>query len=129
MDNLHEDLNLVLKKPYIEIKDFDPKQMQLTEYAALCKSNYRARENSVMTDLFYGQLMSRITCPDCNHISITLDPFNMISVPLTLIPIQNYTLYLMDEADMFKLVKIVVQASPTATFSEIRKCLLKSDDF
>lgn len=84
MDNLHEDLNTVLKKPYIGIKDFDPKTTKLSEYAAVCKTNYRARENSIMTELFYGQFMSRITCPDCSHISITMDPFNMISVPLAL---------------------------------------------
>ena len=31
---------------------------------------------------FYGQFQSRIKCPDCNYISITLDAFNMVSVPL-----------------------------------------------
>jgi ubiquitin C-terminal hydrolase len=104
MDNLHEDLNTVLKKPYIEVEDFDPKKITLQEHAAKCKVNYTKRENSCMTKLFYGHYLSKITCPDCGNVSITLDPFNMISLPLN--AQRDFSIYMMDEADVFKLIKI-----------------------
>lgn len=34
-------------------------------------------------DLFYGQLKSRVQCTVCHHISITFDPYNVLSVPIS----------------------------------------------
>ena len=33
-------------------------------------------------DLFYGQLKSRVQCTVCSKVSISFDPFNMLSVPI-----------------------------------------------
>jgi ubiquitin carboxyl-terminal hydrolase 4/11 len=33
-------------------------------------------------DLFYGQLKSRVQCTVCHNISITFDPYNVLSVPI-----------------------------------------------
>ena len=32
--------------------------------------------------LFYGQLKSRVNCSICGHVSITFDPYNVLSVPI-----------------------------------------------
>ena len=33
-------------------------------------------------DLFYGQLKSRVQCGVCSHVSVTFDPFNVLSLPI-----------------------------------------------
>lgn len=40
------------------------------------------RDDSIFVKLFYGQLKSRVNCSFCNHVSITFDPFNVLSVPI-----------------------------------------------
>ena len=40
------------------------------------------RDNSVFVNTFYGQLKSRLRCLICGNISITFDPYNVLSVPI-----------------------------------------------
>ena len=46
-------------------------------------SNFRKRNDSIIVDLFYGLLKSTVTCPECARISVTFDPFNSLSLPLS----------------------------------------------
>ena len=46
------------------------------------------REKSMFVNFFYGQLKSRVQCTLCRNISITFDPYNVLSVP---IPTQTTT--------------------------------------
>lgn len=46
-------------------------------------SNFKKRNDSVIVDLFYGLLKSTVTCPECGLVSVTFDPFNSLSLPLT----------------------------------------------
>lgn len=77
IDSLHEDLNKVLKKPYIETKDYKLGQ-DIGEYARICENDFEKRNQSALNAIFYGMFKSTIRCPDCKHTSITFDPFNMI---------------------------------------------------
>ncbi len=45
---------------------------------------YKQRNDSVIVDLFMGQLKSTIECPEptCKKVSVTFDPFMYLSVPL-----------------------------------------------
>ena len=43
---------------------------------------FLARNKSIIVDLMYGQLKSTVQCLECNHISITFDPFLTISLPI-----------------------------------------------
>lgn len=126
MDNLHEDLNIVLKKPYIEIKDFDPNTMDINEYAKECEKNFKMRNNSFMTKLFYGQFQSSISCPDCPHISICFDAFNMISVPLN--KLEKFSVYIMTKAGMFKFTKITVYLPADATLGDLRSYIRENKE-
>jgi len=58
METLHEDLNDVYPKPYIEQKDSDgrPDAEVSLEYW----EGFKKREQSLFVDLFYGQLKSRV---------------------------------------------------------------------
>lgn len=52
LETLHEDLNDITKKPYIEYKDFDNRRDEdvATEYW----EGFKQREKSILIDLFYG---------------------------------------------------------------------------
>ncbi|KAG2194502.1 hypothetical protein INT47_005775 [Mucor saturninus] len=81
LDGLHEDLNRILKKPYIEIPDFD--DLLADKEIATCFWNYhKARNDSVIVDLFQGQFKSRLTCDECKKVSVTFDPFMYLTLPL-----------------------------------------------
>lgn len=80
LDGLHEDLNRVKRKPYIETKDSDGRPDG--EVAAECWTNHKARNDSVIVDICQGQYKSTLVCPVCGKISITFDPFMYLSLPL-----------------------------------------------
>jgi hypothetical protein len=61
LDGLHEDLNRIYKKPYIEIKDDDSRPDDLV--AAEAWENHKRRNDSVITDLFHGLFKSTLICP------------------------------------------------------------------
>lgn len=90
LDGLQEDLNKILKKPYIEKPDSTDEMMHnraaLTEFAEKCWDIYKARNDSVITDLFAGMYKSTLHCPVCDKFSIIFDPFNNLTLQL---PIEN----------------------------------------
>eukprot|EP01103_Thecamoeba_quadrilineata_P004151 TRINITY_DN1387_c0_g1_i4.p1 TRINITY_DN1387_c0_g1~~TRINITY_DN1387_c0_g1_i4.p1 ORF type:complete len:787 (+),score=121.77 TRINITY_DN1387_c0_g1_i4:945-3305(+) len=81
LDGLHEDLNRITKKPYIEEPDNDGSQDDSTAAGAAWE-RHRQRNQSVIVDNFHGQLKSKLVCPDCNKVSVTFDPFMFLSLPL-----------------------------------------------
>lgn len=80
LDGLHEDLNRVKQKPYIEMKDSDGRPDE--EVANECWKNHMARNDSLIVDECQGQYKSTLVCPECGKISITFDPFMYLSLPL-----------------------------------------------
>ncbi|KAL3315184.1 Ubiquitin carboxyl-terminal hydrolase 15, partial [Cichlidogyrus casuarinus] len=80
LDGLHEDLNRILKKPYIEAKDADGRPDP--EVAEEAWNMHKARNDSIIVDLFHGQLKSTVVCPSCNFVSVTFDPYASLSLPL-----------------------------------------------
>ncbi|CAH0549675.1 unnamed protein product [Brassicogethes aeneus] len=87
LDALHEDLNRVTKKQYIELKDSGGRPDEIVAEEAW--QLHMARDHSIITDLFYGQLKSKVTCQTCGHESVRFDPFSLLSLPL---PMESYTL-------------------------------------
>ncbi|XP_057511113.1 LOW QUALITY PROTEIN: ubiquitin carboxyl-terminal hydrolase 9-like [Actinidia eriantha] len=80
LDGLHEDLNRVKQKPYIETKDSDGRPDE--EVADECWRYHKARNDSIIVDVCQGQYKSTLVCPVCSKISITFDPFMYLSLPL-----------------------------------------------
>lgn len=78
LDALHEDLNSVLRKEYIALKDYDGGPVEAA--AAEAWEAHLRRNNSRIIDLFFGQFYTRIVCPTCNHLSLTFDPFEMLGL-------------------------------------------------
>uniref|UniRef100_A0A4W4G5G8 Ubiquitin carboxyl-terminal hydrolase 32 n=1 Tax=Electrophorus electricus TaxID=8005 RepID=A0A4W4G5G8_ELEEL len=80
LDGLHEDLNRVHDKPYVELKDSDGRPDW--EVASEAWENHLRRNRSIVVDLFHGQLRSQVKCKTCGHVSSRFDPFNFLSLPL-----------------------------------------------
>lgn len=78
LDGLHEDLNRVLKKPFVE-KDESRKDDKIKAKEQWI--GHLRRNQSVLVELLYGQYKSTINCP-CSNISTTFDPYLSISLPL-----------------------------------------------
>jgi hypothetical protein len=80
LDGLHEDLNRILKKPYVELPD-----MNGLPDAVVAKRSwdaYKARNDSIIVDLFQGEYKSRIECLDCGRWSVKFDPYMFLSLPV-----------------------------------------------
>ena len=86
LDGLQEDLNRIYKKPYIEKPDSTDEMVNnpvaLREMADRCWDIYKARNDSVITDLFAGMYKSTVVCPVCDKVSIIFDPFNNLTLQL-----------------------------------------------
>ena len=80
LDGLHEDLNRVTTKTYVELKDSDGRPDIVVSQEA--DQNHSARNKSIVVDLFTGQLKSKVTCKVCGHESVKFDPFQYLSLPL-----------------------------------------------
>jgi hypothetical protein len=81
LDGLHEDLNLIKQKPYMEKKDDDG----IAEDAKLAGEQwdyYRKRNQSKIHDIFHGQIKSVVQCLDCKTLGRTFDPICFLSLPL-----------------------------------------------
>lgn len=78
LDSLHCALNAGVKGEQLKIDDSlsDNKKADLT-WEWYCKV-----ENSVIRDLFVGQLKSTLKCTTCGNTSVTFDPFWDLSVSL-----------------------------------------------
>ena len=83
LDTLHEDINRISNKPYIELKE---RQIGEDDKKAADRwwKCHKLREDSIVSDLFYGQLKSDIKCLCCGKNSITYDPFMFLPLPLPL---------------------------------------------
>jgi ubiquitin carboxyl-terminal hydrolase 4/11/15 len=79
LDGLHEDLNRVLKKPYVEKPDWEGGgDLELVNLARKSWEGYMMRNDSVIVDLFQGQYQSTLVCPLCHKVVL------MLSIILTL---------------------------------------------
>ena len=80
LSGLSEDLNRIMKKPYIEAPDSDGRPDE--ELADIWWSNHLQRELSIIEALFTGQYKSTSTCKTCKYESARFEPFAYLQVPL-----------------------------------------------
>lgn len=90
VDGLHEDLNRIIKKPYMENPESDDKTVHDPEAVKALgetyRKNHKARNDSVAMDLFNGFYKNTMICPVCNKVSIIFDPYSLLTLQL---PIEN----------------------------------------
>ncbi|KAF2465810.1 UCH-domain-containing protein [Lindgomyces ingoldianus] len=86
VDGLHEDLNRVKEKPYTENPESDDKTVHDPEAIKALGEKFReihhSRNDSVAMDLFNGFYKNTMVCPDCDKVSITFDPYSLLTLQL-----------------------------------------------
>jgi ubiquitin carboxyl-terminal hydrolase 8 len=87
LDGIHEDLNRVKTRPYVEDRDCDGTNDE--EDAIEAWKNYLRRNKSLVVDLFQGQLKNTCTCLTCGHVNIRFEPFMYLSLPIPAVGSNN----------------------------------------
>lgn len=123
LDGLHEDLNRIIKKPYIELPDFDG--MKDADIAEKSWDYHRARNDSVIVDLFQGQFKSRLICEECRNVSVTFDPFMYLSLPLPIKKKSKTSIVYVPYDPSQQLQKMVVTLSKEASIAHLQKEVAK----
>eukprot|EP00659_Diplonema_papillatum_P014993 gene14993-22889_t len=85
IDFLHEDVNRVVDKLYVEaadppLKEGPPTRDELTRGAAEAWGYHLGRNQSIVTDLFHGLLKSHLECDSCGQQSVSFDPYMYLQV-------------------------------------------------
>ena len=83
LDGIHEDLNRVKDKPFVELKEYSLND----DINKVCSEGWEGhlkRNQSIIVDLFHGLFLSTVSCPVCNYFSVKPDPYNSISLQLPL---------------------------------------------
>lgn len=80
MDGLHEDLNRVRDKPYVE--NVEALGMEDSRAAMESWRKHLLRHDSIFVDYTQGMHRSHLTCPSCGRESIKFDVYSSISLPL-----------------------------------------------
>ncbi|MCJ1390087.1 CSN-associated deubiquitinating enzyme Ubp12 [Xylographa bjoerkii] len=125
LDGLQEDLNRIHKKPYIEKPDSTDEMVTnpvaLRGMANKCWEIYKARNDSVVTDLFAGMYKSTVVCPVCDKVSIIFDPFNNLTLQLPIENLWSRTLFFFPLHD--RPIRIDVDIDKNATFGALKESI------
>ncbi|XP_068442326.1 ubiquitin carboxyl-terminal hydrolase 15-like isoform X3 [Clinocottus analis] len=92
LDGLHEDLNRIRKKPYIQLKDAKGRPDKVVAEEAW--ENHVKRNDSIIVDIFHGLFKSTLVCPLCSKVSVTFDPFCYLTLPLPMKKERTLEVYL-----------------------------------
>ncbi|PIA94728.1 Ubiquitin carboxyl-terminal hydrolase 12 [Cercospora beticola] len=86
VDAIHEDLNRIHKKPYVENPDSEDSKVHdpsyIHELGEQYRTNHKKRNDSIAMDLFSGFYKNKMECPECDKVSITFDPYSLVTVQL-----------------------------------------------
>ena len=79
LDKLHQDLNRSNNNEYIQLKE---KLENETEAQASLRwwKNHLRKNDSIIIDLFHGQLRNNVVCDECKNNSIIYDPFMILTL-------------------------------------------------
>lgn len=109
-------MNKITNKPYREIKEKQPGETD-DEAAFRFWELHKQRNDSILVDLFHGQFKSTITCPECNRVSTTFDPFTTLSLPIP--KLKKVDLFYVPKTNFRKTTKLSIFISEDALFFDI----------
>jgi len=96
LEGINQDLNRVITKPSYEQMVADPHR-SLQEISNEFFEQTQTRDDSIVTDVFCGQLLSKKTCGTCQSVSIMFDNFWDLALSFEKIPSDSQHLYDMIE--------------------------------
>jgi ubiquitin carboxyl-terminal hydrolase 4/11/15 len=114
LDAIHEDLNRCQERPVVDAVTGDGSSDEAT--ARLAWENHLKRNDSVVVDLFHGQLRSTLRCPDCGRSTVVFDPYVAVPLPIqvaaaaTTVPVVFVPL---DMAEPPRGMRLVLPPTPT----------------
>ncbi|XP_076237700.1 uncharacterized protein LOC143181237 isoform X2 [Calliopsis andreniformis] len=123
LEGLHEDVNRVTVKPQPIHTDI-PEMYTDSQKAVESWKRYLRSEDSMIVDVFVGQLRSSLHCTACDHVSVTLDPFWDLSLP---IPARSGTVKLSQCLEHFTREEVLDgDEKPTCSKCQMRRKCTKS---
>ncbi|XP_020287415.1 ubiquitin carboxyl-terminal hydrolase 36 isoform X3 [Pseudomyrmex gracilis] len=123
LEGLHEDVNRVTTK-LPPIHGDIPDSYTDTQKAVESWKRYLRSEDSMVVDVFVGQLRSSLHCTSCDHVSVTLDPFWDLSLP---IPARSGTVKLSQCLEHFTREEVMDgDEKPTCSKCQMRRKCTKS---
>ncbi|XP_014473143.1 PREDICTED: ubiquitin carboxyl-terminal hydrolase 2 isoform X2 [Dinoponera quadriceps] len=123
LEGLHEDVNRVTTK-LAPIHGDIPDSYSETQKAVESWKRYLRSEDSMIVDVFVGQLRSSLHCTSCDHVSVTLDPFWDLSLP---IPARSGTVKLSQCLEHFTREEVLDgDEKPTCSKCQMRRKCTKS---
>ncbi|XP_010493261.1 PREDICTED: ubiquitin carboxyl-terminal hydrolase 8 [Camelina sativa] len=122
LDGLHEDLNRVKNKPYVEAKDGDGRPD--AEVADEYWRNHVARNDSIIVDVCQGQYKSTLVCPICKKVSVMFDPFMYLSLPLPCTSMRTMDLTVMSADGSSLPIPLTVNVPKFGKFEDLHKALV-----
>jgi rubrerythrin len=93
------------------------------DYYRTCKANYRARNDSIVHDIFYGTFRTETKCPNCNHVSLKFEPFNMLSLPIPVTTKETtmvLTYYFINQYCLYDLIKVECSVGRDVSLKSIK---------
>ncbi|KAE8705771.1 Ubiquitin carboxyl-terminal hydrolase 8 [Hibiscus syriacus] len=131
LDGLHEDLNRVKSKPYVEVKDSEGRKDE--EVADEYWQNHLARNDSIIVDVCQGQFKSTLICPECRKVSVTFDPFMYLSLPLPSTTLRTMTVTVISTDGTFPPSPFTVTVPKSGKFEDLIQalsvaCSLRADE-
>jgi ubiquitin carboxyl-terminal hydrolase 4/11/15 len=127
LDGLNEDLNRIQKKPSVETPDSTDEHVNnpeaLRKLADECWAGYKARNDSVIVDLFAGAYKSTLVCPVCDKVSITFDPFTSLTLQLPLDNMWSKEVYFWPLNG--PLIKLCVDLDKSSTIRQLKEFVAK----
>ena len=116
LNYLHEDLNRVSNKPYVQIEE--QKENESDTNASKRYWDYHIlRENSIIVDLFHGQFKNIIKCEYCHKEKKTYEPFINISLPIP----EQHNHYIIKFFTHLKCKYITMNINYNTTFGDLIK--------
>ena len=82
LTNLHNKLNRIITKPDNKQIEEKKENESILEASIRFQKYEKMKNDSIIYDLFNGQLMSSLTCEICGHNSTTFEEFNILSLPI-----------------------------------------------
>lgn len=125
LDGLQEDLSRIHKKPYIEKPDSTDEMVHdpaaLRALADKCWDIYKARSDSVITDLFAGMYKSTVVCPVCDKVSIIFDPFNNLTLQLPIESVWSKVIFFFPLHS--RPIRVGIDIDKNASFMALKECV------
>ena len=82
--------------------------------------NYLKRNYSFFTEHFYGQFKNIMVCPQCNHNSVTFDPFQLLSLSIPVIQTAHLEYFYIDADQNSKAIQASISMKSIHKFNDIK---------